>query len=99
MGRLRFFGQKEVDIQLRTERGSSPRRLVPWSPHPRFLLTPRSRTTLHGSLMRNDPFSCYLLGSLPRWPVVTYEISVELHHLGVVLIDAELARITISLLG
>jgi hypothetical protein len=30
MGRLRFFGQEEVDIQLRTERGSSPRRLVPW---------------------------------------------------------------------
>src|SRR5215472_7174652 len=30
MGRLRFFGQEEVDIRLRTERGSSPRRLVPW---------------------------------------------------------------------
>ena len=30
MGRLRFFGQEEVDIQLRTERGSSPPRLVPW---------------------------------------------------------------------
>src|SRR5215471_5805071 len=30
MGRLRFFGQEEVDIRLRRERGSSPRRLVPW---------------------------------------------------------------------
>jgi len=30
IGRLSFFGQEEVDIQLRTKRGSSPRRLVPW---------------------------------------------------------------------
>jgi len=30
MGRHRFFGQEEVDIRLRIERGSSPRRLVPW---------------------------------------------------------------------
>ena len=30
MGRLRFIGQEEVDIRLRTDRGRSPRRLVPW---------------------------------------------------------------------
>jgi hypothetical protein len=30
MGRLRFFVKEEVDIQLRAERGSSPRRIVPW---------------------------------------------------------------------
>jgi len=28
MGRLRFFGQEQVDIRLCTDRGSSPRRLV-----------------------------------------------------------------------
>ena len=33
MGRLRFFGQDEVDIRLRRERGSSPRLLVPWWAH------------------------------------------------------------------
>jgi hypothetical protein len=31
MGRLRFFGQEEVDIRLRTDRSRSPRRLVPRS--------------------------------------------------------------------
>jgi hypothetical protein len=31
MGRLRFFGQEEFDIRLRTDRGRSPRRLVPRS--------------------------------------------------------------------
>jgi hypothetical protein len=30
MGQLRFFGQEDVHIQLRRERGSSPRLLVPW---------------------------------------------------------------------
>ena len=30
MRRLRFIDQEEVDIRLRTDRGSSPRRLVPW---------------------------------------------------------------------
>lgn len=30
MGRPKFFGQEEVDIRLRRERGSSPRHLVPW---------------------------------------------------------------------
>ena len=30
MGRLRFFGQEEVDIRLRNDRGGPPRRLVPW---------------------------------------------------------------------
>ena len=29
MGRLRFIGQEEVDIRLRTDRGRSPRRLGP----------------------------------------------------------------------
>ena len=30
MERLRFFGQEEVNIRLRTGCSSSPRRLVPW---------------------------------------------------------------------
>ena len=30
MGRFRFFGHEEVDMRFRTDRGRSPRRLVPW---------------------------------------------------------------------
>ena len=50
MGRLRFLGQEEVDIQLRNEPRSSQRRLVPWDREPRQLQPPSSRPEPVGSL-------------------------------------------------
>jgi len=56
MGRLRFFGQEEVDIKLRPQRAGSPRRLVPWWARAlrRFRASGWLRRQEHGSLGRSQ---------------------------------------------